>query len=182
VTSPLRRLLLAAVVVAAVAAGAFVATRALDTDATSSSGNASPTPAPGAAGTATGVDAARTATEPIETDPPADFATDAPQTPTSGPADVVLTYAGWDAASGTVQAGGYVGGRVESGGTCTLTLTRGAETQTASGPASADASTTICESVILPGGQVSAGRWQAVLSYSSPAAEGRSTALDVDVP
>jgi hypothetical protein len=179
VTSPLRRWLLAAAVVAAVVAGAFVATRALDTGATASSGSAASTTAPGAV---TSVDAARTATVPIETDPPEDVATDAPYTPEPGRADVVVSYAGWDEASSSVEISGFVGGRIEDGGTCTATLTRDGATRTASAPGFADASTTICPPLHVPGADLDSGRWTAVLAYSSGTSEGTATSVEVDVP
>jgi hypothetical protein len=182
VTSPLRRWFLAAVVVAAVAAGAFVATRALGTDdTTASSGSAASTTAP-PPGTVAGVDAARTATAPVETDPPDEVATDAPHTPEQGRADVVVSYAGWDAASSSVEVDGFVGSRIEEGGTCTVTLTRDGATRTASAPAFADASTTICHPLLLPGRDLGPGRWQAVLGYSSAQSAGTSATVEVDVP
>ena len=180
-TSPLRRWLLAAVVVAAVAAGAFVATRALDPGAPASSGSAAPTTAPGP-GSVAGVEAARTATVPIETDPPRDVATDAPYTPEPGRADVVVSYAGWDAGSSSVEVDGFVTSSIEDGGTCTVTLTRGADTRTASAPAFADASTTICPPLFVPGSELAPGRWEALLAYASASSAGTSAPVQVEVP
>ena len=180
-TSPLRRWLLAAVVVAAVAAGAFVVTRGSDLDASTSPGSSSPTAAPDP-GSVTGIEAARTATVPVETDPPEDVATDVPYTPEPGRADVVVSYAGWDTGTSSVEVDGFVTSTIEDGGTCTATLTRGADTRTASAPAFADASTTICPPIFIPGSELGAGRWEALLAYSSDSSAGPSVPVQVEVP
>jgi hypothetical protein len=184
VTSPLRRSLLAAVVVLAVAAGGYAVSRSFSTVDDTSTASAAVTTAPGGAGagSVTGVDAARTATEPVETDPPEHVATDAPHTPAAGRADVVVSYADWDAASSSVEVDGFVGSRVEDGGTCTVTLTRDGDKRTATSQAFADASTTICPPILVSGGELHSGRWTAVLAYSSSLAKGTSDAVEVTVP
>ncbi|MGY1662199.1 hypothetical protein ACI78Q_13360 [Geodermatophilus sp. SYSU D00705] len=109
--------------------------------------------------------------EPIATDPPRPTAT-----------DVVLSYAGWDETTVSVQAGGYVSPVVEDGGTCTLDLTQDDRTVSVSAPAFADATTTVCGDLAVDGERLGEGTWTLVLRYTSPSAEGASEALSVEVP
>jgi hypothetical protein len=110
---------------------------------------------------------------------PTFVATDAPAT-TSDDVDVVLTYAAFDANSRTVQANGFVAGVIENGGTCTLTLSRGNDTVRATSPAEADATTTSCGLLETTTG-LAAGTWDAVLTYSSDGARGKSDSVEVTV-
>ncbi|RBY77803.1 hypothetical protein DQ238_14160 [Geodermatophilus sp. TF02-6] len=112
-----------------------------------------------------------TEAEPVATDPPRPAAT-----------DVVLTLAGWDPASGAVLASGYVSPVVEDGGTCTLELRRDDEAVTATGEGLADATTTVCGDLRVPGSDLAAGEWSAVLRYESDTGVGESAALTVEVP
>lgn len=95
---------------------------------------------------------------------------------------VTVTYAGWNAASGQVELDGFVGGVAEDGGTCTLTLTKDGVTVTGSEPAVLNGSMTACGGLTVPGDQVSAGTWQAVLGYRSADHSGTSDSWDVEVP
>lgn len=81
----------------------------------------------------------------------------------------------------TVTADGYVIGVTEDGGTCTLTLTSGSTKEQVTKPGVADASTTSCAGLEIDRDQLSAGRWQAVLSYSSPRALGAADAVSLEV-
>jgi len=96
--------------------------------------------------------------------------------------DVVLSFVGWDEESGSVQVGGYVSPVVEDGGTCTVELTREGRVVTATGPGFADATTTICGGLAVPGDELTAGEWTVVLSYESSAASGTSEGTTVVVP
>ncbi|MGY2080221.1 hypothetical protein [Modestobacter sp. SYSU DS0657] len=80
-----------------------------------------------------------------------------------------------------VQANGYVVGVVEVDGTCTLTLTRGAVSRTATAPGLADASTTVCGGLEVPRSELAPGEWEAVLDYSSPTSRGAAAAIAVVV-
>lgn len=123
--------------------------------------------------------------EPVEPsrEEPSDVAVDAPVTVAPGePASVVITYAEWNPTDGVIEEGSFVQGVVETGGTCVLTLTRGATSVTASGPAEPDATTTSCGGLSVPGDQVSSGTWSAVVSYRSDRTEGTSPAVEVTVP
>ena len=94
----------------------------------------------------------------------------------------MLSFVGWDPATAAVQAGGYLSPLVESGGTCTLELTKGARTVTAIAPAQADASTTSCGDLAVPRAKLTAGTWTAVLRYASKTTTGSSDPTPVAVP
>jgi len=116
----------------------------------------------------------------VATDAPRDTPAPSPGTAQAEPA-VLITWSGWDDALGGVEVGGYAD-LVESGGTCTLTLTKGGVTASASRPASADVSTTSCGALSVPGSELSSGTWEAVLTYESPGAAGTSAPVEVEVP
>jgi hypothetical protein len=104
-----------------------------------------------------------------------------PAAPSAGTITVATSYHGWDAAGRAVVVGGYVDGLVESGGTCTLTLTQGQTSLTGTTQAEPDAASTTCGEVAVRDG-LTPGAWQAVLSYSSAAHSGSSPAVTVEVP
>ena len=106
------------------------------------------------------------------TAPPADG-----RTPTS----VVVTFAEWSTASGAVEAAGLAD-VVESGGTCTLTLTQGAATVTTSITAEPDAASTSCGTLTVPRADLAPGRWTGVLRYASTASVGESASFTIEVP
>lgn len=110
------------------------------------------------------------------------LATDPPVRATGADVRVVTTFHDWNATSHEVMVGGYVQGVVEDGGTCTLTLTSGSSRATGSSRAHADATTTTCGAVTVPGSDLAAGTWNAVLSYSSPKHSGKAAAVTVAVP
>jgi hypothetical protein len=175
-------LVVLAVVAAAVVAAVLVLRPAhptdLATDGTSTGATTSGSPAEGVSATSS---AAATSTSPYTIKPePSRVATDTPVKTTSGHADVVLTYAGFEDSSGTVQANGFVAGVIEEGGTCTLTLTMGGQEVSATSTASADATTTSC-GLLETSGSLLPGTWDAVLSYSSEDTEGTSEHVAVTV-
>jgi hypothetical protein len=108
-------------------------------------------------------------------------ATDTPVVVTATSVPVVVTYSGWNAAAGAVQVGGFASGVVEDGGACTLTLTLGATRVSATAAAVADASTTACGQLSVPGSKLANGTWQAVLSYASASHTGRAAPVAVEV-
>jgi hypothetical protein len=122
---------------------------------------------------------AATSTVPDLVRDPGVAATDPPR-PTD--TDVVLSTASWDAGTATVQIGGYVSPLVEDGGTCTAELKRGDRTMTVEGPATPDASTTVCGGLEIAGAQLQPGSWQVVLSYASAQRSGSSAPMTVEVP
>jgi hypothetical protein len=172
--------LLALVVVAVGGTAYFLAWRT-PTDTAGATGAAG-----GGAGTTGGAvsteGAAATSSAPYTVKPePTAVATDETTEPTGGRVDVVLSYAGFDAPSGTVQANGFAAGVLEDGGTCTLTLSRSGEEVSTTSSASADASTTTCGLLQTDPG-VGPGTWEAVLTYSSDDARGTSQTVQVVVP
>lgn len=110
----------------------------------------------------------------------------APSVATDGPpsrtTDVVLSFVGWDAKAAQLEAGGYLSPVVETGGTCTLELTRGTLRVSVSAPAQPDASTTSCGNLVVPRSKLVPGTWSAVLRYASPATKGSSDPSPVEVP
>lgn len=115
-----------------------------------------------------------------DSDPATDEANMPAPEPGAAPT-VFLSYAGYDAAEG-LQASGYVDGRVENGGTCTLTVTGDGGSASVSSPARADARTTVCGLLTIPRAEVTPGTWQATLSYRSAQASATSEATEVTVP
>ncbi|WP_155858835.1 hypothetical protein [Candidatus Blastococcus massiliensis] len=115
---------------------------------------------------------------------PTEVATDSPA-PTAPAGDDVapqLTYFGWNADIRGVEAGGFVPSLVEAGGTCTLTLSKGATEVEASSQAVDNVTSTSCAEMVVPGDRLSSGVWKAVLSYESETSQGVSGAVEVEVP
>lgn len=112
-----------------------------------------------------------------------EIATDQPAPPPAADdVPVLVTYAGWDPASSSVEVSGIVDVVVESDGTCTATLTSGDRTVTASGPATPDVTTTACGSVFVAGAELAPGTWSAVLTFASATSSGESEPVEVEVP
>jgi hypothetical protein len=172
-----------AVAGAGVAAGVFLTRGTPEGPAASSTAPAATSSAPPLGDEAGFEDVSPTPTASIGPDPDAGqtVAVDEPVVATGSDVPVTVTFYGWNPTSQEVQVGGYVGGVVEEGGVCTLTLTKGGQTVTGRSEALPDASSTACGAVTVPGDEVAAGTWRAVLSYSSPAHSGTSDAVDVEV-
>ncbi|NMM17462.1 MAG: hypothetical protein HHJ14_10105 [Cellulomonas sp.] len=95
--------------------------------------------------------------------------------------DVVVTYADWSAADSVVEAGAYAT-VVEEPGSCTLKLTSGGRSVTASITALTDASTMSCGGLRVPRDKLSSGTWTAVVIYESATSVGMSAPVEVVVP
>ncbi|MDP5182820.1 hypothetical protein QOZ88_09220 [Blastococcus sp. BMG 814] len=185
---------LVALAAAVVVGVAFAARSVGGSDAS----GAQPAGTPAAGAPATPEDASGGEQEPADTGGPAgadgsaDAAGETSQAPAStsaprpvgDPVEVLVrqTYSGWDADSSAIVVGAVVAGVIESGGTCTLTVAQGLTEHTASSKGSADASTTTCGRMSVPGGDLDAGEWTAMVSYESPAANGESQWFSVVVP
>jgi hypothetical protein len=114
----------------------------------------------------------------------------APAPPTTKPApppvdgrasaQVTTTFAAWNDQTRAVEAGGYVS-TVENPGECTLKVSQGSTVRTVSRTGTADASTVSCGGLAIPGSDLSAGAWQATLTYSSAARFGAATPVTVQV-
>lgn len=175
-------------VVVAAAAGFWLTTRADDDRVTAGRTTTAATPTTGSAAPVTDdiatLEPERTGGVPVPTAPPSEVATDTPA-PTREAGDEVtpqLTYYGWDAAAGGVEAGGIVMGIVESGGTCTLTLRQGQTWVDVSVEAVDNVNSTSCPAMTVPGDRLGSGTWQATLSYESGTAQGVGGAEEVQVP
>jgi hypothetical protein len=171
-----------AVAGAGVAAGVFLTRGTPGSPAASSAPATTSSPAP--LGDETGFeDVSPTPTASIGPDPDGgqEAVVDEPHVVTGSAVPVTITYFGWDPDADQVQVGGYVGGVVEEGGVCTLTLTKGGTTVTGQRSAVANAATTSCGELSVPGAELGAGTWQAVLSYSSSGHAGTSESVDVEV-
>ncbi len=126
-----------------------------------------------------------TAEPPEEPAPEEDEAEEEPvatDSPRPGTADVVLSSAYWDPAEAALLAAGYVGSLVEEGGTCTLEVSREGSVVRATAEGLADATTTVCGGLALPGDELGPGTWSVVLRYESGGASGESAPLEVEVP
>ena len=114
---------------------------------------------------------------------PTGVAVDTPVTVEPGAAlSLVVTYSDWNADTSAVEAGAFVPMIVESHGTCTLTLTRGSSTVTATAPGDPEASQTTCGALSVPGSDVSSGLWRAVVSYESDTSSATADAAEIAVP
>jgi hypothetical protein len=143
-----------------------------------------PTKAPEDAEPAPTLEPERTGGVPVPTAPPSEVATDTPAPTEDAGADVSprLTYYGWDATAGGVEAGGIVMDVVESGGTCTLTLTKGSTTVDESAEAVDNVTSTSCPAMTVAGDRLSSGTWLATLSYESGTSQGTGDAVEIQVP
>lgn len=175
-----RRWIVALSVIAALAAagGGYVLTRGWPGTSASSDASgttvATPTPEP----------AQQTPVAPDVPNPSSGqtVATDEPVVVDTEAVPVVLTYSAWSPTDREVLAGGYVSGVIEDGGVCTLTLTRDGSSVVVEGAAMADATTTVCGGLSVAGSRLTAGTWQAVLTYASSTHTGSSPAVAVEVP
>lgn len=100
--------------------------------------------------------------------------------PPGSPVPVTISYAGWDPAGKQVQVNAFIG-VIESGGKCTLTVANGTDRRTATGAASPDASTTVCDQLTISSSTMAAGTWTATVSYTSSAHQGQSAPSSVVV-
>ena len=143
-------------------------------------GTTGPAASPTGAGHGAGASASRTTHTP---DPLSGqtMVTEPPVVVTTQDAPVNVTFYGWDPTHQVVQVGGYVTGVIESGGTCTLTLTKDGRSVTGNSQARPDATTTSCGAITVPGAQLSGGSWQAVLSYRSADHAGAAAAVPIQV-
>ncbi|MDO3696910.1 hypothetical protein Q3H92_11290 [Curtobacterium flaccumfaciens] len=114
---------------------------------------------------------------------PGSGATNQPDTdPSEYPATAVVTFAGWDTGSKTLQAGGLVSGTTDTSGKCTFTATKEGVTRTATSTAQASASSVNCAQVSFPAAKVSSGTWSVTLTYAVGSASTTSDPLTAEVP
>ncbi|MCA9334362.1 hypothetical protein KC963_04915 [Candidatus Saccharibacteria bacterium] len=94
----------------------------------------------------------------------------------SATTDVIITYLS------VGETRGYAASVVESGGTCTLTLTKESSVVTATSSAIDDVNKSTCAPIRVDSSRLSSGTWNAVLSYSSSTASGSSATQKLEVP
>ncbi|MBT1681883.1 hypothetical protein [Curtobacterium flaccumfaciens] len=153
-----------------------------DDSATSAPTDAASTPTDGGSDDGDGDDAGAS-----DDDTPGAFpgsgATNQPDTdPSEYPATAVVTFAGWDTGSKTLQAGGLVSGTTDTSGKCTFTATKDGVTRTATSTAQASASSVNCAQVSFPAAKVSSGTWSVTLTYAVGSASTTSDPLTAEVP
>lgn len=101
--------------------------------------------------------------------------------PTGGAASTVAPVVSFaEVSSGTLVVNAHVP-VVETGGTCVLTATRGANEASQTVSSFADATTTLCDPFSLPLPSPSRGTWTVEIAYSSPGSTG-STSVEVSAP
>ena len=153
-----------------------------DDSATSAPTDAASTPTDGGSDDGDGDDAGAS-----DDDTPGAFpgsgATNQPDTdPSEFPATAVVTYAGWDTGSKTLQAGGLVSGTTDTSGKCTFTATKNGVTRKATSTAQASASSVNCAQVSFPAAKVPSGTWSVTLTYAIGSASTTSDPLTAEVP
>ncbi|SDQ73444.1 hypothetical protein SAMN02800687_2607 [Curtobacterium sp. UNCCL20] len=102
--------------------------------------------------------------------------------PSDFPATALVTFAGWDTGSKTLQAGGLVSGTTNTSGTCTFSATKSGVTRTLTSTAEASASSVNCAQVSFPAAQVSTGTWSITLKYSVGSKSTTSDPMTAEVP
>ena len=103
-----------------------------------------------------------------------------PDANTSTQKSVKPLITSWGQTSSGVEVSAYVPNVIEDGGTCTLTLTKGDKQVSAKRKGISNVSTTSCGTLFIEE-ELSAGTWQATVSYSSTKAKGVSNPIDITI-
>jgi len=140
-----------------------------------------PTPTPVGSGMASSPSPAPSTPLPAATAavPTTEAGAEAP--PQGAAVTVVITSSRRSESTGSAEARGFVE-VIESGGQCTLRLTRGSVVVEQVTDATTDATTTSCGTVSVPASKLTAGTWTGVLLYSSATASGSSLPFTIEVP
>lgn len=116
--------------------------------------------------------------------PPSPSSSPAPQ-PSRSSAEVAtvdVVIVTLDVVDGAVEATGMVPEVVESGGTCTLTLSGPGDTVIVTGPGEPGTVSTYCGLLTFPAARLTSGQWDAVISYQSAVSAGSSQSQAVTLP
>jgi hypothetical protein len=105
--------------------------------------------------------------------------TETEQAANSTNANVIVTS--WGQSATNFELAARVTNRLEDGGTCTLTLTKGTTTVNGTSTASTNVSDTSCGFIKIPLSKLSSGTWNATVKYSSSGATGTSSNTEVTV-
>jgi hypothetical protein len=175
--------LTAALAVAALTSGCTgAATTSADQPMTDEGSIASASSASAAAASAAAGATGSSGTRGSSAQPSASASSGSPSQATATTVDVLITYAGFQAATDTVEVGGVADGIVESDGRCTLTLSSsGRPDVQLEIPATPDVRSTACGGFSVPKAQVASGSWSAHLDYRSSRSAGKA-ATTFDVP
>lgn len=126
-----------------------------------------------------------TPTAPPATDDPesTDPATDAPVTtpPPHTTVPVFVTNALWIPETSTLEVGAYAAVTGEEG-SCTLVMTLGSQTLTATAQTVPDVQTTSCGYLAVVESEITPGTWTIQVDYTSPSYTGTSEASEVVIP
>jgi hypothetical protein len=105
-----------------------------------------------------------------------------PQPQEDGKKQVTPTISAYpQSTSSDVTVRSYVSGIIENGGKCTLTLEKSGQKVTESRSGVSDAQHTSCGAITISRSSLSAGTWQATVSYSSKVASGKSEVVEIVV-
>lgn len=154
------------------------------TAATSAASSPEQTTAPAPTGTDTGTGTG-TGTGPSGSAPASSSPAAAPGTAGSTPASppvVQITYSGWDPSSRSAQVNALVTDVVARDGQCTLTLSLNGMQKTATVTAHPTPQATSCGLMSVPGSQLAAGAWQAVVRFTSGEGDASSRPVTIQVP
>ncbi|KTR50951.1 hypothetical protein [Curtobacterium oceanosedimentum] len=169
---------LAAITLTACSSGDDDGGRPTKSASASTSASAGPTTTPPTSSSPSPTD--ESSTIPIPSQTPATQTTDAP--PSDFPATALVTYAGWDASSSSLQAVGIVSGTTDASGTCRFTVRSGGTERSATSAAVDAASSVNCAQVSFPRSQVASGSWTVTLSYTLGGKTVTSEATTAEVP
>ena len=126
-----------------------------------------------------------TPTETVASDTPAPVVTESAPIASTPPADSraavvpAITTKDWDASAKALDVSAIVPGIVESGGTCTATVSSGSTTRTATSVGVGAGSYTGCPAVEFK--DLAAGSWKVVVRYASTKSAGPSAPATVQI-
>lgn len=93
----------------------------------------------------------------------------------------VISFWGQNQGNNSVEVGSFISEVVESGGTCTLTMSKGAQQETTKTDAIKDATTTTCGTMTIARASLNPGKWTAKVTYLSATSEGVSDNIFIEV-
>lgn len=107
--------------------------------------------------------------------------TPASSTPPKSTVTVFVTFHDWIAADRVAEVDSLVPNKVIANAVCTLRMTRGTLSRTATRKATVAPSSTSCGALTIPGSKLSPGDWTAVVTVTAPTATGSSDPVIITV-
>jgi hypothetical protein len=95
--------------------------------------------------------------------------------------NLVITYAGWNATEKAAEVAAYVSKVLTTPGRCTLTMTMNGTARTSTNNTVPDVTTTQCGTMTIPGSQLTAGSWSAVVTFASAGISGTAAPISIEV-